>query len=79
MDIPAVVLPGKASAELAKAVGGRSVAVAMFLPRSSNEEKKAAPTCDGDGPSASQIQECHRRIDSYVKFALSKIPSGGGK
>ena len=81
MDIPAVVLPGRASVELGKAVGGRSVAVAMFLPRGSNDEEKekTAPACDGDGPSASQIQECHRRIDSYVKFALSKIPSGGGK
>ena len=83
MDIPTVVLPGRASVELGKAVGGRSVAVAMFLPRSTatddEEKEKTAPACDGDGPSTSQIQECHRRIDSYVKFALSKIPSGGGK
>ena len=47
---------------------------------SADEEKeKTAPACDGDRPSASQIQECHRRIDSYVKFALSKVPSSGGK
>ena len=81
MDIPAVVLPGRASVELGKAVGGRSVAVAMFLPRSTatDDEEKKTMTSNGDGPSANQIQECHRRIDSYVKFALSKIPSGGGK
>ena len=80
MDIPAVVLPGRASVELGKAVGGRSVAVAVLLPRSTDDEKeKKTAASDGDGPSASQIQECHRRIDSYVKFALSKIPSSGGK
>ena len=81
MDIPAVVLPGRASAELGKAVGGRSVAVAVLLPRSTDNEEpeKKTATSVGDGPSASEIQECHRRIDSYVKFALSKIPSSGGK
>ena len=88
MGIPAVVLPGRASVELGKAVGGRSVAVALFLPRSTDntgdtndpddnkEEKKTM--LSNDGPSDGQILECHRRIDSYVKFALSKVPSGGG-
>ena len=81
MGIPAVVLPGRASVELGKAVGGRSVAVAVFLPRSTDdeEEEKKTATSNGDGPSASQMQECHRRIDSYIKFALSKIPSSGGR
>ena len=78
MDIPAVVLPGRASVELGKAVGGRSVAVAVFLPRSTDdEEEEKTATSNGDGPNASQMQECHRRIDSYVKFALSKVPSSG--
>lgn len=79
MGIPAVVLPGRASVELGKAVGGKSVAVATFLPQSADNEEKTAAAGHGDGPSASQIQECQRRIDSYVKFALSKIPSSSGK
>eukprot|EP00563_Minutocellus_polymorphus_P004903 CAMPEP_0181045062 /NCGR_PEP_ID=MMETSP1070-20121207/13603_1 /TAXON_ID=265543 /ORGANISM="Minutocellus polymorphus, Strain NH13" /LENGTH=285 /DNA_ID=CAMNT_0023123557 /DNA_START=1 /DNA_END=861 /DNA_ORIENTATION=- len=76
LDIPAAVLPGRASVDLGKAVGGRSVAVAMFLPRT--EEKSVVEEEKGGPPiSESQMQECHRCIDSYVKFALSKVPSSG--
>ena len=72
MGIPALVLPGRASAELGNALGGRSVAVAVFLP--STAAAAAIPEgqqelCQGD------IRECCRCIDSYVKFALSKVPT----
>jgi ribosomal protein L7Ae-like RNA K-turn-binding protein len=81
MGVPAAVLPGRASAELGRAVGGRSAAVALFLPRAAAVvETDETANGDGDdggdeasGPSSRQVQECHRRIDSYVKFALSKI------
>ena len=86
LGVPSVVLSGRTSVELGRAVGGKSVAVALFLPSraeditgiADDEVKKEGD----DGPAGSigkgQIQECHRCIDSYVKFALSKIPHAGG-
>ena len=87
LGVPSVVLPGRASVELGRAVGGKSVAVALFLPSRTediigipDDEVKKKEGDDGR-PSISkgQIQECHRCIDSYVKFALSKIPSDSGE
>ena len=88
LDIPSLVLPGRASVELGRAVGGKSVAVALFLPSTIEDATIGIPDDEvkkeegDDGPPArinkGQIQECHRCIDSYVKFALSKIPSASG-
>ena len=89
LDIPSVVLPGRASVELGRAVGGKSVAAALFLPSTTEDMTIGTPDDEvtkeegDDGPPArinkGQIQECHRCIDSYVKFALSKIPSDSGE
>ena len=87
LGVPSVVLPGRASVELGRAVGGKSVAVALFLPSRTEDiigipdDDEAKKEGDDGGPSSiskGQIQECHRCIDSYVKFALSKIPSASG-
>jgi len=72
MGIPALVLPGRASSELGKALGGKSVAVAVFLPSTA----AADAVTDGQQQlSEDDVRECHRRIDSYVKFAHSKVPT----
>lgn len=89
LGVPSMVLPGRASVELGRAVGGKSAAVALFLPSTIEDATIGIPDDEvkkeeGDGgPPArinkDQIQECHRCIDSYVKFALSKIPSDSGE
>ena len=87
LGVPSVVLPGRSSAELGRAVGGKSVAVALFLPSRTEDitgipdDDEAKKEGDDGRPSSiskGQVQECHRCIDSYVKFTLSKIPSASG-
>jgi len=69
LNIPTLILPGKASIELGKAVGVRSVAAAVFL-----------SSC-GEGASMSEDKQKEREwketqndVDSFVKYVISKIP-----
>lgn len=72
LDIPILIIPGRASVELGKAVGIRSVAAAAFLPR-----------CDGESTALSNDNErewkdTHNEIDSFVRYVASKIPHDNG-
>ena len=68
LGIPTLVLPGKASAELGAAVGIRSVAAAIFLSSPGEEEMP------GDEQKKREWRDAHIEVDSFVRYALSKIP-----
>ena len=87
LNVPTLVLPGKASAELGKAAGIRSVACAIFLSSSSSPSLFGDEGEDKDGtPPMMEIleEERHRQVrewkdiqhdlDSFVQYAISKIP-----
>lgn len=83
LHIPTLVLPGKASTELGKAVGIRSVACAVFLSSSSYRDGG-----EGEGGASSPVvtsgedaqrherewKETQQDVDAFVKYAISKIP-----
>jgi ribosomal protein L30E len=73
LNVPMLILQGgKASAELGKAAGLRSASMAMFLP--------PPPSCDEvDDGREGRERERERRgangdVDSFVRYATSKIP-----
>jgi len=82
LKIPICILPGKASLELGKAVGVRSVIAAVFLSSSSSS------CCDGEEEGAAAMivskeenlekerewKEVQNDVDSFVKYVISKIP-----
>jgi hypothetical protein len=80
LNIPLLILPGvRASEELGKAAGIRSVAVAIFLPM---------PNLTDNGMIASDVdnmedrreekrvewRNAHADVDSFVRYAITKIP-----
>jgi ribosomal protein L7Ae-like RNA K-turn-binding protein len=79
LNIPLLILPGvRASEELGKAAGIRSVAVALFLPM---------PNLTNNGIIASDMdnmedrreekrewRNAHADVDSFVRYAITKIP-----
>mmetsp|Transcript_494 Transcript_494/g.1495 ORF Transcript_494/g.1495 Transcript_494/m.1495 type:complete len:243 (-) Transcript_494:967-1695(-) len=68
---PLLLLPGKASVELGRALGARSAAALIFLPRPKDYGEKKVK--EGGGMSKDD-RICHRGIDSFVQYAKSKIP-----
>jgi hypothetical protein len=62
LKVPILLLPGRASADIGKVLGGKSVSVAMFLKRSDDQMDDEVSI------------RCHRIIDSFVVFAKSKQP-----
>jgi len=66
LDIPIMLLPGKASSDMGKSLGANKVSILVFLscsPRIATHEM------------VQKIQDCHSGIDSYIEFAKSKAPS----
>ena len=75
LDIPTLILPGKASTELGKAVGIKSVACAVFLSSCSNgEESKVSSSEDDAQKKEDEWKEAQADVDSFVKYVISKIP-----
>lgn len=70
LNVPTLILPGRASMEFGKALGIRSVSVAVFL--SSN--KSGEPPQD-DKQKEKESKEAHNDVDSFVKYVITKIPS----
>ncbi|KAL9191218.1 hypothetical protein ACHAXT_000924 [Thalassiosira profunda] len=68
LGIPTLVLPGKASAELGAAAGIRSVAAAIFL---SSPGEEGTPD---DEQKEREWRDAHNEVNSFVKYAVSKIP-----
>jgi len=63
-NIPIVLLPGKASHELGKTLGGKKVSVLLF-------------TCGGDSDNLQGPEKKWRQqIQSYIDFIEAKIPTG---
>lgn len=73
LNIPTVILPGKASSELGKVAGIRSVAVAMFLPSFELENLPDEIQTGLRGVRVKEWKECQDDVDSFVKFVKSKI------
>jgi len=71
LNIPTLILPGRASSEFGKALGIRSVSVAVFL---SSSVKSGEPPHD-DKHKEKERKEAHNDVDSFVKYVISKIPS----
>ena len=71
LNIPTLILPGKASTEFGKALGIHSVSVAVFL---SSSDNKCGEHND-DKQKEKEWKEAHNDVDSFVKYVISKIPS----
>lgn len=65
LKIPILVLPGKASIEFGDLLGIKSVAAAMFLSPCSKSRKTGCTDEESD---------VHMYFDSFVNFAISRIP-----
>ena len=76
LNIPTLILPGKASTELGKAVGIKSVACAVFLSSCSNggEDSKTSSSDDDAQKKEKEWKEAQADVDSFVKYVISKIP-----
>ena len=70
LNIPTLILPGRASLEFGKALGIRSVSVAVFL----SSDKSGEPPHD-DKQKEKEWKEAHNDVDSFVKYVISKIPN----
>jgi len=70
LNIPTLILPGRASSEFGKAIGIRSVSVAVFL---SSSDKSGE--LHNDKQKEKEWKEAHNDVDSFVKYVISKIPS----
>lgn len=60
LDIPLLLLPGKASVELGQALGTKKTSILAFLPASQQDAEDLDPR--------------HQAIDSFVKFVAAKVP-----
>ena len=69
LNIPTLILPGRASLEFGKALGIRSVSVAVFLSSDKSGE------LHDDKHKEKEWKEAHNDVDSFVKYVISKIPS----
>ena len=65
LHVPTLILPGKSSVEFGQMLGIKSVAAAMFL--------CSGPETSVNGLSEREIDD-HNDIDSFVNFAMTKIP-----
>lgn len=65
-NIPLLVLPGRSSTEMGNIMGVKTVSVLMFL---EEEERNADMIIQ-----SRKTKDCHKSIDSFVKFLISKIP-----
>ena len=70
LNILTLILPGRASLEFGKALGIRSVSVAVFL----SSDKSGEPPHD-DKQKEKEWKEAHNDVDSFVKYVISKIPN----
>ena len=70
LNIPTLIMPGRASTEFGKAIGIRSVSVAVFL---SSSDKSGEP--HDDKQKEKEWKEAHNDVDSFVKYVISKIPN----
>jgi len=70
LNIPTLILPGKASLELGKAVGIRSVAVAAFVP----SERGEGASMPEEKQKQREWKETQNDVDSFIKYVVSKIP-----
>ena len=66
LNVPTLILPGKASAELGKIVGIKSVAAAVFLSSSGEDSMK--------DNNKQEWKEAQNDVDSFVKYVISKMP-----
>ncbi len=65
LDIPIVLLPGKASSDVGRVLKRKVASVVVFMKCKMHTQKK-------DGSKAEK--EICRRMNSYIDFAISKIP-----
>lgn len=88
-DIPLLLLPGRASVELGKAMGLKRTSVLLFLPRKTTTEicSEMASTKSTNGKEQAKLDESigiqddvaglhHARFDSFVDFIKTHIIPG---
>eukprot|EP00957_Ditylum_brightwellii_P191497 14579046-Ditylum_brightwellii.AAC.1 len=78
LQIPILLLPGKSSVEMGRALGTKTIAVLLFLPTTTTstiatqEEEKDEQEVK---ILSKQMDRCQKGINSFIEFALSKVPS----
>ena len=70
LGVPILLLPGKASSDLGRVLGTKTVSVLLFCPMPT-ESLNHEPLEHTLTP---HVHKCHQHIDSYVHFARSKLP-----
>ncbi len=70
LNIPIILLPGRASFDLGQALGAKTASVVLFLDR---DQKEAVSGSDSDSSSKAEIKR-HNQIDSYIEFVKEKLP-----
>lgn len=71
LNIPILLLPGKASSDLGQMLGIKSVSVMLFF------QKTPQSTANKKIPTNRDETNFYKRYNSFVNFALSKVPSEG--
>lgn len=83
LNIPTLVLPGRASSELGQALGMKCAAVILILSSTSSDKEGVLDDDDINGIAAEDEdgkkeredrREVHEDIDSFVTYAVNKIP-----
>jgi ribosomal protein L7Ae-like RNA K-turn-binding protein len=64
LKVPVLILPGKASIEFGRLFGIKSIAAIMFL---------SGSTIQSEGTDEEEL-DAQMDVDSFVNFAISKIP-----
>ena len=83
LNIPTLVLPGRASSELGQALGMKCAAVALILSSSSSKKGEWLGVANKDNDDTEEMKrkkeqdeekEMNQDIDSFVSYAVNKIP-----
>ncbi len=84
LNIPTLVLPGRASSELGHALGMKCAAVALILSSSSAKKGELLGVDNNDDDDTEEMKnkkeqdeewkETNQDIDSFVTYAVNKIP-----
>jgi len=84
LEVPLLLLPGKASLELGRAMNAKRTSVLIFLSRddgnnnNNNNNDSGAQTMEGDGDSEKEVRESRASIASFVSFIKEQMSAGSG-
>ena len=73
LGIPLLLLPGKASLELGKAMNAKRTSVLIFLPGGDDNNDSGAKITNGDGSAEKESREAQTAIGSFVSFIKDQM------